>query len=267
MPSNARSRGEQLVLLHPLGMSARVWDAVTPWLEPHLDVVALTALGHRGGVAATQRPVAVRELVDHTERALDALGLDRPHIAGNSLGGWMAIELARRGRARTVCALSPAGTWTARTAEQTDSVRKLRRAIRTARLGRALPMSVLLRSATARRMVLRDAANHGEHLTATQALEATRDLLACTVADDLLTTSEELAPLDPPPCPITIAWSGDDALLPVDINGAIARHRVPHARFEVLAGLGHVPMIDDPHKVARTILQATEAGRELHAGT
>jgi hypothetical protein len=94
----------------------------------------------------------------------------------------MAIELARRGRARTVSALSPAGTWTAGTAEQTDSVRKLRRTIRTARLGRMLPMSALLLSARVRRMVLRDAANHGEHLTATQALQATRDLLACTVA-------------------------------------------------------------------------------------
>ena len=144
-------------------------------------------------------------------------------------------------------------------------MRKLRRAIRTARLGRALPMSLLLRSATVRRMVLRDAANHGEHLTATQALEATRDLLACTVADDILTTNEELAPLDPPPCPITIAWSGDDALLPVDVNGATARQRVPHARFTVLVGVGHVPMIDDPQNVARTILQATEADRELHA--
>jgi pimeloyl-ACP methyl ester carboxylesterase len=87
MRSIARSPRDPLVLLHPLAMSARVWDAVTPWLEPFHDVVALTALGHRGGAAATQRPVTVRELVDHTERALDAHGLDRPHIAGNSLGG------------------------------------------------------------------------------------------------------------------------------------------------------------------------------------
>jgi pimeloyl-ACP methyl ester carboxylesterase len=260
MPPIARSQREPLVLLHPLATSARVWDTVTPRLEPHHDVIALTALGHRGGAPATHRPVTVRELVDHAERALDAHGLERPHIAGNSLGGWMAIELARRGRARTVCALSPAGTWTAGTPEQTDGVRKIRRAFRNARLGRALPMSSLLRSATARRMVLRDAANHRERLTATQALEATRDLLACSVAEDILTTVEELAPLDPPPCPITIAWSADDALRPVDVNGAIARQRVPNARFVVLADVGHVPMIDDPQSVARTVLQTTEAG-------
>ena len=52
-----------------------------------------------------------RQLVDDCERQLDELGIDRPHVAGNSLGGWTALELARRGRARSVCAFSPAGTW------------------------------------------------------------------------------------------------------------------------------------------------------------
>ncbi len=36
-------------------------------------------------------------------------GFDRAHIAGNSLGGWIALELARRGRAETVTAISPGG--------------------------------------------------------------------------------------------------------------------------------------------------------------
>src|SRR5580765_7340519 len=129
---------EPLVLLHGLGMSERVWDGVRPLLEPHHDVVALTALGHRGGASPSRRPVTVRDLVDDAERQLDERGLSRPHVAGNSLGGWMAIELARRGRARTVCALSPAGFWTAGTHEQTAGVRKIRRAIRHARLGRPL---------------------------------------------------------------------------------------------------------------------------------
>jgi pimeloyl-ACP methyl ester carboxylesterase len=247
---------EPLVLLHPLGMSPRVWDAVTPWLESHFEVLALPALGHRGGDAPARRPVTVRELVDHAERALDAHQLERPHIAGNSLGGWMAIELARRGRARTVCALSPAGTWAAGTPQQTDGVRTIRRSIRLARLSRALPMSLLLRSPAVRRMVLRDAAGHGDRLTAAQALDTTRDLLGCPIIEDLLTTTEELAPLDPAPCPITLAWSDADAILPLEVNGAIARQRVPQAHFVVLAGTGHVPMIDDPQGVARAILHA-----------
>jgi pimeloyl-ACP methyl ester carboxylesterase len=247
----------QLILLHGLGMSARVWDDALRLLQPHHDVVALTTLGHRGGVTASRRPVTVRDLVDDVERALDARGLERPHIAGNSLGGWMAIELARRGRARTVCAFSPAGSWTAGTAEQTAGVRKIRTAVRLARLSRPLPMALLMRSPAVRRLTLRDVARHGDRLTPAQAVEITRDLLACTVLDDLLRTGEEIAPLDPLPCPIALTWSGDDAILPVAVNGAVARARLPRAAFEVLPGVGHVPMIDEPASVAQAILRTT----------
>jgi pimeloyl-ACP methyl ester carboxylesterase len=171
----------------------------------------------------------------------------------------MAIELARRGRALTAGALSPAGSWTAGTAEQTTGARKIHRAMWIARLGLALPTPLLLRSATLRRLTLRDVAEHGDNLTAAQVLEATRDLLDCAIAADILTTDEEIAPLDPLPCPITLAWSGYDALLPPGVNGKVARARLPQARFVLLAGVGHVPMIDDPDSVARTILETTHA--------
>jgi pimeloyl-ACP methyl ester carboxylesterase len=248
---------EPLVLLHGLGMSARVWDGVVPLLEPHHEVHALTALGHRGGAAPSRRPVTVCDLVDDVERSLDERGVDRPHLAGNSLGGWMAIELARRGRARTVCALSPAGSWRAGTPEQTDGVRKIRWAVRSARLGRPLPF--LMRSASFRRLAFRDVAVHGDHLSSAQATEATKDLLGCAITEDILTTNEEFERLDPLPCPITLAWSSHDAILPVDVNGAVARRRLPAARFVVLAGVGHVPMVDDPEQVATAILETTAA--------
>jgi pimeloyl-ACP methyl ester carboxylesterase len=235
-------------------MSPRVWDGVWPWLQPHRDVVALATLGHRGGAPAARRPVRVRDLVDHTERALDERGLERPHLAGNSLGGWMAIELARRGRARTVCA----GAWTAGTAEQTVGARKIRAARRGARLGRGVP--VLMRSPAARRLALRAVAVHGERLTADQAVQAGRDLVECPIVDDILATDEQIAPLDPLPCPITLAWAGADAITPLELNGAVARARLPQARFVALSCVGHVPMIDDPQGVAATILLASERG-------
>jgi pimeloyl-ACP methyl ester carboxylesterase len=246
-----------LVLLHGLGMSAGVWGDVVPWLAPHHEVVALTALGHRGGAEAQQRPLTVADLVSDVESALDERGLDQPHLAGNSLGGWMALELARRGRAATVCALSPAGSWTAGTSEQTAGVRKIRMAHGMARTGRALPMPLLMRSARLRRLALRDVAAHGEGLTAAHVLEATDDLLGCVVLDDVLRTDEEIAPLDPPPCPITLAWGTRDAILPAEVNGAVLRERIPEARYVSLPGLGHVPMLDDPEMVARTILEST----------
>ena len=104
--------GEPLVLFHGILCSERVWRNVVPLLAEDFDVVALNALGHRGGPAAgDSRPATIEALTDAAERQLDELGIEQAHLAGNSLGGWMALELARRGRARSVCALSPAGFW------------------------------------------------------------------------------------------------------------------------------------------------------------
>lgn len=99
------------VLLHGVACSGRIWQDVVPLVSAHHDVHALTLLGHHGGPAIQRHPPQVSDVVDAAERDLDDLGIDRPHLAGNSLGGWIAIELARRGRAASVCAFSPAGFW------------------------------------------------------------------------------------------------------------------------------------------------------------
>jgi pimeloyl-ACP methyl ester carboxylesterase len=85
------------------------------------------------------------------------------------------------------------------------------------------------------------------------------DAIGCEIAEDLFADESSLAPLDPPPCPITLAWPGRDRVFPVEINGARARELIPGASFLVLDGAGHVPMLDDPRLVARTILASTGA--------
>ncbi|MEV6324654.1 alpha/beta hydrolase [Nocardia sp. NPDC051787] len=245
-----------LVLLHGVTMSERVWDDVTPLLAARHDVITPTAVGHRGGPPALRRPARVEHLVDDIERQLDALGLRRAHIAGNSLGGWMAIELARRGRAETVCALSPAGFWDSGSRSQSVATRRIAREAATGRLlGFLAPLG--LRSALIRRVALRNIAVHGDRITPAQAMTVLHDLLGCTVTADLLGTDEHIASFDPLPCPITVAWSENDRVLPAQIHGAIARARLPEAVFSLLPGVGHVPMIDDPELVARTILATT----------
>src|SRR4051794_1924204 len=170
-------------------MSARVWDGVRPLLETRFRLLVPTALGHRGGAVPRRRPVRVADVVDDAERALDELGMDRVHAAGNSMGGWMAIELARRGRAATATAFAPAGVWTPGGPGQPSGVGRARRAMRATRLPRRVA-PVLMRSATVRRVALRDGAVHGERLTPRQALEAGDDLLGCEAADDVLATPE-----------------------------------------------------------------------------
>ena len=105
------SEKSPLVLLHGATFSGRIWQDIVPLLSEHHDVHAPTLLGHRGGPAIQRRAARVSDMVDAAERYLDEHGLARPHLAGNSLGGWVAIELARRGRAASVCAFSPAGFW------------------------------------------------------------------------------------------------------------------------------------------------------------
>jgi pimeloyl-ACP methyl ester carboxylesterase len=250
--------GSPLVLLHGVTMSAKAWDDVVPLLSDHHDVTALTALGHRGGPPVPRHPAAVRDLVDGAERMLDDLGIEQAHLAGNSLGGWMAIELALRGRAISVCALSPAGFWNAGGHGQMGGVKKLRRMVALTRLTRRI-QPLALESAVVRRLAMRDIACRADRLTPAQARAAAQDLIECSVTDDLLSTPEQIAAVPELPCPVTLAWSGRDAILPPDINGRIARERMPQAHFEILPEVGHVPMIDDPKLVAATILATTGA--------
>lgn len=240
-----------LVLLHGVTNSALIWTDVAAILGDEFDVLTPTAAGHRGG-AAPSGPVTISSLVDEVEMLLDDLSLRCAHIAGNSMGGWMAIELARRGRALSVCAFSPAGFWTPGAEDETHATSAIRRNRRLARA--AAPLAPLaLRSNNLRRRLLRDAAEHGDRISLEQALEITRDLIGCTAAPDLLGTREQIASLDPAPCPITLAWSAADRIFPPSVNGTRAQQLIPQARYVELPGVGHVPMIDDPLLCAETI--------------
>src|SRR6201999_2147049 len=108
-----RGSGEPVLLLHPFMMSQNVWKDVAPLIAEtgRYEVFAPTMLGHNGG-AKGPFFLSSAALADDVERQMDALGWDTAHIVGNSLGGWVAFELERRGRARTVTGIAPAGGWT-----------------------------------------------------------------------------------------------------------------------------------------------------------
>jgi pimeloyl-ACP methyl ester carboxylesterase len=252
-----------LVLLHPILLSGRVWHDVIPYLSRHHQVYAHTLLGHRGGPPVQRHPATIVDVIDAAEQYLDDHRLQRPHLAGNSAGGFVAIELARRGRAATVCAFSSAGFWSTGDGSQSRGNNKVRRIAATCRLTRPIA-PLVFRSAIVRRLGLRSikVAWRADRVAAARAVEAVEDTVACTVTvDEVFSTADgQIAPLDPLPCPITLAWSEKDALLPVATYGKIARERLPQATFEVLPDVGHVPMLDDPELVARTILAVTGAG-------
>jgi pimeloyl-ACP methyl ester carboxylesterase len=246
--------GEPIVLLHGILGTPRMWTDVIPRLSARHRVIALPALGHQGGRRCELRPARIEHIVDDAERSLDALRLDRAHLAGNSMGGWVALELMRRGRALSVCAFSPAGMWNG--ASQTGGRAKLRTIVQLTRATRGmLPWTARL--GAVRKYGLRDNAVHGERATPELMITLADAVLACEVGDDLLATPEEFTPIEVT-CPTEIVWSAEDRIFPCATFSATARTRVLGAAHRVLEDVGHVPMIDAPDLVASTILRHVE---------
>jgi pimeloyl-ACP methyl ester carboxylesterase len=252
--------GTPLLLLHGITATFRVWEPVLGALEEHHDVIAPTLAGHHGaagldgGVA-----VSVGAFTDLVERRLDELEIERAHVAGNSLGGWIALELARRGRARSIVAFSPAAWW--------SSTRDLARVSLLVKAGHAAAgisgprLRVLLARPRARKILLKLACERGERVPAAVAATMLAENAACTVLDDFLRSvwreGHLAGTVQAPGCPIRIAWPVTDRTIPFERYGRPLLGAVPAAVLVMLAGVGHVPMYDDPSLVARTILEVT----------
>jgi pimeloyl-ACP methyl ester carboxylesterase len=249
------------LLLHGIGAIWRAWSPVLPYLEPHHEVIVPTLHGHAGGpdLDPGVEP-SVQALADGIEAELDRLGLHKVHIAGNSLGGWIGIELARRGRAQSLVLLSPAGAW--------RSPRRFRITSHGVRfsLG-ALARQSHRADAIARRRLLRWAMlagqvahpHHVPHESLVTYIHASRQ---SPVVEPLLRVLH-LNPVDPLPAdrdyPVRLVWADRDLVLPFKHFGSPMLERLPGAELIRLQGVGHVPMSDDPARVAELILEVTRA--------
>jgi pimeloyl-ACP methyl ester carboxylesterase len=257
--------GTPVVLLHGVSMSWRVWKPVLPMLTPRHDVFVPTLAGHRGGPEPTpgQSP-GVSALVELLCDQLDRAGIDTPHVVGNSLGGWVALELARRGRARSVTAISPAGAWRA-----PRDLAQLLWMFKLAHLSMSTPaMAMLARYPRLQSNSLRRLMSHPGRIPADEMVELIADFAQCPLFGALASGAAKLhqiEELDIAHCPVHIAWAEKDRLIPYRRFGHPMRARVRGAEFSTLPGVGHVPMYDDPHLVARTILDMTTRVDELAA--
>jgi pimeloyl-ACP methyl ester carboxylesterase len=251
--------GAPIVLLHGATSSARAWDALLPMLGQRYRVFAPSLAGHCGGPPLpTGLEGVVHRIVDSMCSQLDEAGIDTAHMVGNSLGGWVALELARRGRAQSVLALSPAGAW--------RSPRDLRRLLvlfrAGAALGRVSGMPNLVAHKHVRRILLRLMAEHADRMTPAQVTAAFADMAGCTALQDILDGARDNGPIEPLSdvgCPVRVAWGMNDRMLPFMRYGAPMLVAVPSAELKFLPGVGHVPMIDDPVLIANTILDLVES--------
>ena len=250
--------GEPLVLIHGFTATASAWDALLPALRRRHQVLAPTLAGHFDGEPIDDPSVTT--LADALERDMDRAGFDTAHLAGNSLGGWMALELARRGRARSVVAFSPGGGWEAGSSEQARVGRLFRRTHRALKI--AGPRAELLASRPGlRRIAFRETHARPERMPPRAAADAIRGAAQCEVYLPLLEAIER----DGPPTdfssvdvPVRVAWGTRDRILTYPRYWEpLKRILPPHTELVELPALGHVPMWDDPDLVARTILDVT----------
>jgi len=257
-------KGEPLLLLHGFTANADAWKPVLPALERRHEVVVVTFHGHMGGPripAGFGHTIA--ESTDLAEASLDAAGLDKVHVVGNSLGGWLAIELARRGRARSAVAISPGGGWEPGSSEQlrlSKIFRKLRILLQVG--GPLAP--VLARFPASRRFALRDIVARAERMSPADARTMIEAAWRCDAFDGIMgALSREPPPetMDPSPCPVRIVWGTADRMLPIGRYSDRWRRVLPGAEWVELEGAGHCPMFDDPDAVARAILELTDRGR------
>jgi pimeloyl-ACP methyl ester carboxylesterase len=254
-PSHRGGSGPPLVCLHGFTDTWRTWELVLPLLERDYDVLAPTLLGH-AGAAAIMGEASGGALTDAVERAMDEAGFETAHVVGNSLGGYVALQLAARGRATSVVALAPAGGW----AEGDESFKQTLAHFTTMQelLKTAAPHAdAIVASAEGRRRATRFTATNFEHIPAELLAHQLRGVAGCDGAGTLIEHAlREGWPLEAEriTCPVRIVWGTDDKLLAWP--AAAARFRddwLPHADWVELEGVGHCPQLDVPLEAAQLI--------------
>ncbi|MDP9863120.1 MULTISPECIES: alpha/beta fold hydrolase [Streptosporangium] len=256
-----RGAGPPLVLLHGIGHHWQAWLPVLDRLAAERDVIAVDFPGF--GVSPPLppgSPYTAESLADAIESFCAMLGLDTPHVAGNSLGGYVALELAARGAVRSATALSPAGFWSRGELAYARAVLRAARAsaraagasARTAPPERALAAA---RSPLGRLLGAGVMVAHPSRLSAEALLAAVQALGDAPGFDDTLDSFEWMMPPGPPKAPITIAWGEHDRLLLR--RQAVRAARWSGRRVKLLRGCGHLPMSDDPELVAKVLLEGS----------
>jgi pimeloyl-ACP methyl ester carboxylesterase len=250
--------GAPLVLLNGGINTWTSWEPQLPILTERFDVLAPTNIGNAGAQPLPSEAEMPEGFVDAAEAAMDRAGFARAHLAGISLGGWMALELARRGRALSVYAFAPPGGW-----ESERSLRRVQRFFamvsRSSRYGK-YGTPLVARIPAARRMLLRDTNAHGDRTPADVLVRLIREVAVSQVPGVIADIAfSPLGALPNPGVPVTIAWPENDRLLPYEYYGKAWRGAAPFAEWKTVPGVGHVPNYDEPELIAEQIIESTTA--------
>jgi pimeloyl-ACP methyl ester carboxylesterase len=247
-----------VLLLHPFLMSQTVWEVVAQQLAEtgRYEVFAPTMAGHNGGPAAGTWFLSSSALADHVERQMDELGWDTAHIVGNSLGGWVAFELERRGRARSVTGIAPAGGWTRWSPVKFEVIGKFVSAMPILALARLLGQRAL-QLPYSRRLATLPLSGSPDGVGARQLSTIIDDAAHCPAYFQLLIKAlllPGLLELAQTAVPAHLVVCQKDRVVPPKRFSRHFTDFLPaNTQVTRLDGVGHVPMFEAPGRVTEVI--------------
>jgi pimeloyl-ACP methyl ester carboxylesterase len=250
--------GEQVLLLHPFLMSQTVWDGVAKQLADtgRYEVFAPTMAGHNGGPYAGTWLLSTSVLADHVERQLDELGWETAHIVGNSLGGWVAFELERRGRARSVTGVAAAGGWTRFSPVKFEVIGKFVAGMPILALARLFGQRTL-QLPFSRTLATLPLSGSPYGISERQLSGIVDDAAHCPAYFQLLIKAllqPGLLELAQTAVPAHVVLCGKDRVVPPSRFGRHFTDFLPAGtRVTKLDGVGHVPMFEAPERVTEVI--------------
>lgn len=259
-----KGSGQPIVLIHGIGHRRTAWFDVYDRLAEQFDVIAidLPGFGQSPPPAAPDR-YAMLSIAEQLEGLFADLGLDRPHVVGNSLGGFLALILAARGSIASAVALSPAGFMGRSGSFVAGAVLiGMKAASRSPRP----VLRLFAKKPALRRLAFSSLYVHPERLTPQVAYGDSINLRESPGFWPCFRQAVGLRIDVDPEVPVTVGWGDKDRLL-LPRQAEVARRRLPHARHEPLPGCGHVPMLDDPDAVVRLVVETVERAETAdHAG-
>jgi pimeloyl-ACP methyl ester carboxylesterase len=212
-------------------------------------------IGHHGGGRGTWL-LDTAALVDDVEQRMDQIGWDTAHIVGNSLGGWVAFELERRGRARTLTAIAPAGGWRRHSPTKYETVLKFllgAPALLAARLlgPRILDLPLATRLATL------PVSGPADGPSRPDLVALVEDATHCTAYAQLMVKTLRLPgllELAEVAVPTHLVLCEKDRVFPSPRGTKYFIENLPtDAKVTRLPGLGHIPMLEAPGIITELI--------------
>ena len=256
MAFERRGAGEPLLLVHGTGLSRHVWDPVAGLLSDRRELLLVDLPGHGASPAAVApippTPVGYAQAL---AALLDELEIQTIHVAGNSVGGWTALELARLDRARSVVALAPAGLWPKR--DPFSAWGQLWAIYQASRLFRPV-IPIVLRSSVGRMLLMRGPIGDARKVPPEAAIRLALSFREGSGVRDHLLAMRRIPGFQDGrsiEVPVTVVWGEKERIIP-----KAARRRdclPPHTREIELPGCGHLMQWDEPQLVARTILEGS----------